>query len=123
MQNYGWKLEPTRFSSWSILVRFQAWVHRFINNCYLGKHEKPGKLSKDEIMETENKIISDMQKKAFTEGYKTLRSQKQLNKESTLLALNLFIDEDNIMRANTRLKYAECLTYDTRFPKILPRGM
>ena len=74
-------------------------------------------------METENKIISDMQKKAFTEGYKTLRSQKQLNKESTLLALNLFIDEDNIMRANTRLKYAECLTYDTRFPKILPRGM
>ena len=70
-------------------------------------------------METKNKIISAMKKKAFTEEYKTLTSKKQLNKESRLLALNPFIDEDNIMRANTRLKYAEYLPYDTRFPIIL----
>ena len=42
-------------------------------------------------METENKIISDMQKKAFTEEYKTQRLKKQFNKESRLLALNPFI--------------------------------
>ena len=85
----------------------------------MGKYEKSRKLSKDEIMETKNKIISAMKKKAFTEEYKTLTSKKQLNKESRLLALNPFIDEDNIMRANTRLKYAEYLPYDTRFPIIL----
>ena len=85
----------------------------------MGKYEKSRKLSKDEIMETKNKIISAMKKKAFTEEYKTLRSKKQLNKESRLLALNPFIDEDNTMRANTRLKYAEYLPYDTRFPIIL----
>ena len=28
-------------------------------------------------METENKVISDMQKKVFTEEYKTLRSTKK----------------------------------------------
>ena len=85
----------------------------------MGKYEKSRKLSKDEIMETKNKIISAMKKKAFTEEYKTLRSKKQLNKESRLLALNPFIDEDNTMRANTRLKYAEYLPYDTIFPIIL----
>ena len=46
LQNYDWKLKPTRFSSWSRLVRVQAWVHRFINNCYMGKYEKSGELSK-----------------------------------------------------------------------------
>ena len=85
----------------------------------MGKYEKPSELSKDEIVETENKIISEMQKKAFTEEYKTLRSKKQLDKESRLLALNPFIDEDNIMRMNTILKYAEYVPYDTRFPIIL----
>ena len=85
----------------------------------MGKYEKSRKLSKDEIMETKNKIISAMKKKAFTEEYKTLRSKKQLNKDSRLLVLNPFIDEDNTMRANTRLKYAEYLPYDTRFPIIL----
>ena len=84
----------------------------------MGKYEKSGELSKDEIVETENKIISDIQKKAFTEEYKTFRSKKQLNKESRLLALNPFIDEDNIMRMNTILKYAEYVPYDTRFPRI-----
>ena len=93
LQNYDWKLKPTRFSSWSKFVRIQAWVYRFINNCYMGKYEKSGKLSKDEIMETENNIISDKQKKAFTEEYKSLRSKKQLSKESRFLALTPFIDE------------------------------
>ena len=64
-----------------------------------------------------------MQKKVFTEEYKTLRSKKHLNKESRLLALNPFIYEDNIMRANTRLIYAEYLPYDARFSIILPRRM
>ena len=39
----------------------------------MGKHEKSGELSKDEITKNESNIISDMQKKAFTEEYKTLR--------------------------------------------------
>ena len=73
--------------------------------------------------ELKTRFISDMQKKAFTEEYKMLQSKKQLNKESGLLVLNPFIDEDNIMKANTRLKYAKYLPYDTRFPIILPRGM
>ena len=121
LQNYDWKFEPTRFSSWSRLVSIQAWVHCFINNLY-GKIWKIWQAIKTEIMETEKKIISDMQKRAFTDKDKTLRSKKQLNKESRILAFIPFIDEDNIMRANTRLKYAEYLPYDLRFSIIL-RGM
>ena len=31
------------------------------------------------------------------------------------------MDEDGIMRYDTRLKYADFLSYDTRFPVLLPR--
>ena len=36
----------------------------------MGKYEKSTELSKDEIMETENKIISDMQKKPSQKNIK-----------------------------------------------------
>ena len=88
----------------------------------MAKYDKSGKLSKYEIMETDKNIVSDMQKRTFTDKCKTLGSKKQLNKESRLLAFIPFIDEDNIKRANTRLKYAEYLPYDTRFSIIL-KGM
>ena len=54
-----------------------------------------------------------------------MRSKKQLNKKSRLLALNPFIDDDNIMRAEhkTQLKYVEYLLHDARFPLILRSGM
>ena len=48
LQNYDWKLEPTRFLSWSRLVRIHTWVHGFTNDCYMGKYKKYGELSKTE---------------------------------------------------------------------------
>ena len=35
-----WRLDPERFSSWTKLVRIQAWVRRFIDNCRSPNRER-----------------------------------------------------------------------------------
>ena len=39
-----------------------------------------------------------------------------------MIKLNPCTDEDGIIRCDGRLKFADFLPYDTRFPIILPRG-
>jgi len=43
-----WRLDPKRFSSWTKLVRVQAWVRRFIDNCRSPNRERGG-LKAEEI--------------------------------------------------------------------------
>lgn len=49
----------------------------------------------------------------YLAGFHTLR---------TLSNLNPTLDELGIIRLDSRLRYAEYLPYDVRFPVILPRG-
>ena len=116
------RLDPGNFSSWTRLVRIQAWVHRFIHNVS-GPREKrtSGELTVEEIKDSETRIIVLAQKEAFSEEYKELQKQKGLPKTSKLLSLQPQLDQDGVMRANGRLMYAEFLPYDVRFPVVLPR--
>ena len=42
-----WRLDPKRFSSWTKLIRVQAWVRRFIDNCRSPNREKRIKGGRD----------------------------------------------------------------------------
>ena len=35
-----WRLDPSRFSSWTKLIRVQAWVRRFVDNCRSPNRER-----------------------------------------------------------------------------------
>ena len=48
---------------------------------------------------------------------------KPIPLKSPLIKLNPVLDEDNCIRSNGKLQFAEYLPYDVRFPKILPRGL
>ena len=43
-------------------------------------------------------------------------------KATELITLNPCIDDDGVIRSDGRLKFADFLPYDTKFPIILPRG-
>ena len=66
-------------------------------------------------------IIKTVQQKAFREEYDALTLKKLLPSKSKLICLEPVLDEDGIIRANTRLQHAEYLSYDTKYPVILPR--
>ena len=66
-------------------------------------------------------MIKGAQRKAYPDEYLELQRQRELPKKSKLLGLQPWLDEEGQMRCDGRLKYAEFLPQDARFPIILPR--
>ena len=122
MENTPWRMEPTRFSSWLRLTRTQAWIYRFLDNCRLPKARRTtSELTPEEIADAEVQLIKAAQRESFKEEYSALSSLKELPRNSKLLALKPTLDEDGLLRSDSRLVNADYLPYDTRFPIILPR--
>ena len=59
------------------------------------------------------------QQEAFPDEYPMLAQGKNLPHSSKLLQLQPALDEDELVRCDGPLRYAECLPYDTRFPIII----
>lgn len=118
----SWRLDPTLFSSWTRITRIQAWVKRFLHNCKCTVDGRTsGKLTPDEIRDVENEIIAQAQRNAFPLGIQALERGKELSKSSKLIGLRPRLEEDGLLRSDGRLRYAEFLPFDVRFPIILPR--
>ena len=60
-------------------------------------------------------------KKAFKKKYKALANFKFVLQNSKLLSLNPILDEDGLLLADGRLRYADYLPFDARYPAILLR--
>ncbi|CAG2208618.1 unnamed protein product [Mytilus edulis] len=117
-----WRLDPVRYSSFVRLVRVQAYVHRFIDNCRLKqKQRRQGSLSTVEYADAELETIKNAQREAFLDEYNALMKSEDLPKTSKLLGLQPRIDENRLIRCDGRLEFAEFLSFDARYPIILPR--
>ena len=122
-QDRKWRPHPSNWSSWLRLTRLCAWVLRFIQNCRSSLQEHLSEsLSPEEIENAEIPIIREAQQAAFTEVYHALQENKSSSKKSRLKTLVPLLDEDGLIRWDGRLRFAEFLPYDMRFPIILPRG-
>lgn len=117
-----WRLNPDRFSDWKRLTRIQSWVTRFIINCRKQPNERRnGELSPEELMSTEKQLIRKSQNENFGNEIAMLKKGQQVQVSSKIRELNPKLDEDEILRCDGRLQYAEYLPYETRYPTILPR--
>ncbi|XP_053400439.1 uncharacterized protein LOC128545940 [Mercenaria mercenaria] len=116
------RLDPIRYSSWSRFVYVFTWVNRFIDNCQLTEQERrKSGLLVEEIKSSEMRIIKKAQMESFKEDYQSLIKGRELSTSSKILALNPKLDEEGVMRSDSRLKFHEYLPYDVRFPIFLPR--
>ena len=66
-------------------------------------------------------LLKACQQEAFSDEYRALMQQRPLQTNSKLLVLNPQLDEDGIIRSNSRLANPKMLPYDARYPTILPR--
>ena len=99
-----WRLEPTRFSSWTRLVQLQARVWRVVYNMRNPKDRVNGQeLLPEEIEVTEEEIISRAQLEAFPEEYEALLRGKEIPKKSSLSKLCPWLDDQGVMRCGGRL--------------------
>ena len=119
----AWKLNPANWSSWLRLTRVTSWVLRFISNCRTKQEEwLSGPLTPEEIQHAEARIIREAQQMDFAEELSAIEENRALPKKSRLNKLTPKVDLDGLLRCDGRLKFAESLPYDVRFPIILPRG-
>ena len=82
-----WRLDPSRFSSWTKLIRVQAWVRRFVDNCRSPNRES-GELKAEEIEDAAIQVIKGAQRKAYPDEYLALQRQRELPKRAGCLAYN-----------------------------------
>ena len=79
-----------------------------------------GQLSPAEMVDAEDYTIKSSQKKYFKQEYEALQGEGCVSTSSKLASLSPVMDSDGLTRCNGRLKYAELLRHDARFPVILP---
>lgn len=115
-------LNPRRYSSWLCLKRILAWIFRFIYNCQRTNMERTrGEESSDEIKSAEIQLIKQEQWTHFKEEWTALSRGQSLAASSKIIGLQPKLDENGLMQSDGRLKYADFLSFDVRFPIILPR--
>lgn len=115
-------IDEHRYSSWFRMLRVHSWMLRFIHNCLSSEQNRlSGELNSDEFRDSEIVIIKACQQQAFPDEYKALVQKKSLSCGSKLLVLNPCLDEDGLIRSNSRLVNADSLSHDARYPIILPR--
>ena len=78
-------------------------------------------ITADEYLDSETTLIILMQRRVFADDLQKLKAGQPLSSSSKLCGLQPFIDDDKVIRANTRLQNADYLSYGARFPIVLPR--
>lgn len=109
-----------RFSSLHKAIRVLAYVFRFLNRTRKIFCSASTQLTEKEKTDVETRLISLCQKANFSTEIENLRKKIPINRKSSILALNPFIDERGVMRTGGRLAFSPSLTYDEKHPIILP---
>lgn len=114
-----WRLEPRRYSSCTKLVRVYAWVFHFVENCKRAKDAwTDGQLNVNEIRDEDVKLIVTAQKSHYSEQFSALIKNRPLSTNSKMIKMNPKNDSEGVLRSEGRLKYADMLSYDCRYPII-----
>ncbi|XP_075750637.1 uncharacterized protein LOC142817505 [Rhipicephalus microplus] len=112
-------LKVEEFRAFSRVVRVNAWVRRFVNNCGHGDERQGGPLRAEEVIDSEKNWLVAIQVEAFSDDISNTKAQIPLHKGSLVLPLNPYLDGEGLMRVGGRLQFTEN-PKETKHPIILP---
>ncbi|XP_055621992.1 uncharacterized protein LOC129765605 [Toxorhynchites rutilus septentrionalis] len=116
-----------RFSKYERLIRAVAFVFFFARTCKKSTSiSHPQGLLQEDLKKAETYVYRQVQAEGFSmelTKFQRNGSQKwsQLNKNSVLYKLSPYLDEDGIIRSDSRISEALCVPYEVRKPVILPK--
>lgn len=124
-------IDFARFSKFERLKRTVAYVHRYMDNLrrvVTGVPRETGSnLGQEELQKAEVTLWKLAQLEAYPDEVAALKQNKEkgtkLSIESSSKLANLppMIDDQDVLRVDGRLDAADCLTFDAKYPVILPR--
>lgn len=120
-----------KYSSFSKLKRVWAYVLRFLVNIRKEKNgssiptrnQQTGSLTVNELNASERLIVQCAQKQSFTDIHECLINNLPIKTNSKdmnrILGLNVFIDENKLIRVGGRLSNSTSLDYNKKHPILL----
>ncbi|GFQ65265.1 integrase catalytic domain-containing protein [Trichonephila clavata] len=109
---------PDKYSSLLKLLRVTAYIFRFVNALRRKDFEK-GPLASEELFNAEIFWVKVTQNDFYSSEITCLKSDKPLQKDSKLLCLNPFLDDNHVLRVTGRLGKTTYLSANEKHP-ILP---
>ena len=104
------------------LVRVTGWINRFLANIIGPQSDREsGELNRRELKQAEEQIIKTALQEGFPDEIRALEDDKPLPSKSTLLKTTPKL-YGGLLRSNTRLRYSDDLSEETKFPIILPKN-
>ena len=108
-----------RLSTVTKAYRIIAWVLRFMNNARRLK-TSTGELDVNELKIAKRQFLKILQLQHFRKEIALLEEGKRLTKDSKLIKLDPFLDEDGLLRVRGRIQLSE-LAFESKHPIILPK--
>ena len=99
--------------------RVMAYILRFKNRRN-NINKVSGELTYHELESAAKEILKIIQKQGFSDDYKQLSQQQSVTSNSSLRALNPFLDDEGLIRVGGRLKNS-VLSYAEKYPIVLPK--
>ena len=110
-------LDPTKFSSLTRMVRVTSWAKRFIDNTRKRERVSLPYLTA-ELRTARDQCIQSAQRTAYKDIIGCIKKGKS---NDMISKLQLFLDDNNLIRCNARLQYSD-LPDSTKYPILLPRS-
>lgn len=111
-----------KYSTFTRLQRVVAYILRFYNNTFFPQNKISEKtLSVVELDQSLFCLVRMSQIVSFSDEIHCLKSKKPIAKNSKLLELNPFLDQNEVLRVGGRLKKAE-IPFSQKHPMILDKG-
>ncbi|GFT64506.1 uncharacterized protein TNCV_2382441 [Trichonephila clavipes] len=112
----------SRYSSFSKLIRISALCLRFIYNCKVNPVlRKIDCISASEFDHVTKVLVKQVQLNEFLTEIKCLKNRQSIPKGSKISSLNVFLDEDEILRVGGRLKHSTLSEFQ-KHQMMLPKA-
>ncbi|XP_062533493.1 uncharacterized protein LOC134202508, partial [Armigeres subalbatus] len=120
-------IDGNRFSNWNRVLRATAYVLRAAK--IYGKRGHTGPLSREELQQAETMLWRQVQCETFPDEYRTLEfnknnpkeQSKRIEKCSPRYKQSPYMDDDGVVRINSRIEAAPGVCIETKYPVILPK--
>ena len=109
-----------RYSKLKTLIDVFAYCRRFITNCRCS-NKSSGELTVEERTSALLQLVKYAQWQSFSSDIQNLIDKKPLERSSTILSLDPFLDRQGILRVGGRLVNAD-IAYERRHQILLPKG-
>ncbi|XP_055633544.1 uncharacterized protein LOC129773906 [Toxorhynchites rutilus septentrionalis] len=121
-------VDCSTFSNWNRLLRATAYALRAVRRFRGEPASQSDFLSQKELCDAEIVIWKQVQAGTYSDEYAILEhnltnptSLAPFPKSSPLYRLSVFLDERGVVRMNSRISTSPFVSYDTKFPIVLPR--